>query len=254
MLKVTVFEALGDNYIYLCEYAKGRVLAVDPCDAAVVLRALQQNRLELTDILVTHHHWDHTGGVEQLKGETGATVYCGDGQRVGGVDRVVHDADSPGFGDVEGKVIATPGHTRTSVCYYLRDRDGRGGVFTGDTLFAGGCGRLLECDAGTMWASLQKLVGLPDETQVYCGHDYTQENCDFALGLVPGDAEFGRRAEEIGQLCREGKVTVPSSIGREKACNIFLRAGDDVVRQAMKMGSARAEEVFAELRWRKDRF
>jgi len=178
MDQVITIPALGDNFIYLYKYSKTAAFAVDPAESTGVLKALKDNGLTLSAILITHHHYDHTGGAGELKHKTGGKIIGGDKRRIPGIDSVVEDGQTLSFGDAKVQVIATPGHTSTGVCYYKEPsvQNRPGVLWTGDTLFIGGCGRLLECDARTMWASLQKLASLPDDTLVYCGHDYTLEN------------------------------------------------------------------------------
>ena len=199
------------------------------------------NQLKLTHILITHHHWDHTGGVSELKAATGCAVVGGDGRRIAGIDKVVGDGDIVTLGEKRIRVISTPGHTLTSVCYYMEGNGNEGGVvWTGDTMFAGGCGRKFEGDAGLMRESLLKIAGLPEDTLVYCGHDYTIENYEFALTIEPNNEAFKQRLEEVKRSVRAGGLTVPSTIAQEKKTNLFLQA-DSV-------------EAFAELRRRKDIF
>ena len=178
---VITIPALGDNFIYLCRYEQGKAFAVDPCESVKVLNALKEHDLKLTHILITHHHGDHTGGVGKLKNTTGCSIIGADGRRITGIDKVVANGDIITIGDRQIKVIGTPGHTRTSVCYYMKGTvDKAGIVWTGDTMFIGGCGRILECDANVLRESLLKIAALAEDTLVYCGHDYTIENYEFA--------------------------------------------------------------------------
>ncbi|UCC96428.1 MAG: hydroxyacylglutathione hydrolase [Phycisphaerales bacterium] len=251
MNSVITIRTLGDNLTYLCQYGQNEAIVVDPGDSSPVLSVLDKQGLTLRTILATHHHFDHTAGVADLKRRTACTVVGGD-RRIAGIDKVVGDGQILTFGNKTILVLATPGHTRTSVCYYLRPSgDGSSPIlWTGDTLFIGGCGRLLECDARSMWESLDKLASLPDETLVYCGHDYTLENYEFALSIEPGNEAVKRRIEEI----RQGGNTVPSTMSEEKTTNVFLRAGTPEIKAALGMTQARAVEVFAESRRRKDVF
>jgi hydroxyacylglutathione hydrolase len=256
MNPVITIPAFGDNFVYLYEYQPGDALAVDPSDGSPVLRILRQQGLRLTTILVTHHHWDHTAGVAELKGKTRCEVISGDARRISGIDHLVEDGQSLSVGEAEIKVIATPGHTRTSVCYYVQPSgdDKNGILWTGDTLFVGGCGRLLECDAQAMWDSLRKLACLPDDTLVYCGHDYTVENYEFALTIEPDNQAVRRRLAEVTQAQKAGGQTVPSTILQERLTSPFLRADSPELKAALNMPGARAVKVFAELRRRKDVF
>ena len=256
MDSVITIPALGDNFIYLYRYNQSDSLAVDPGDGSLVLRTLQEHGLGLKMILITHHHWDHVAGTAELKQKTGCKVIGADRRSIPGIDSVVEDGQILPVGGGKIRVIATPGHTRTSVCYYMEPSPGdkNGILWTGDTLFAGGCGRLLECDAQAMTESLQRLASLPDDTLVYCGHDYTLENYEFASGIEPGNQVVKERLEQVRQLQKQGKTTVPSSILLERRTNCFLRAGTTGLKAALGMPQAKAVEVFAELRRRKDVF
>ena len=256
MVSVVTIPALGDNFIYLYRYDKNNALAVDPCDSSAVLNSLNEHNLNLTTILITHHHWDHTGGVSDLKKKTGCEVIGPDKRRIPAIDRVVDDEQVLKIDNIEIQVIATPGHTNTSVCYYISasNENKHKILWTGDTLFAGGCGRILECNAQTMFDSLLTLASLPDDTLVYCGHDYTLENYEFALTIEPDNKAVRQRMQEIKQAIRADGFTVPSTILQEKATNIFLRSGTNEIKTALKMPDAGAVDVFAELRRRKDFF
>jgi hydroxyacylglutathione hydrolase len=221
-----------------------------------VLRTLKEHGLNLKTILITHHHWDHVAGTVELKQKTGCKVIGADKRRIPGIDLVVADGHILQVVDRKVRVIATPGHTSTSVCYYMELSAGNenGILWTGDTLFVGGCGRLLERDAQSMWDSLQKLASLPEDTLVYCGHDYTLENYEFASGIEPGNQVVKERLDQVRQLQTQGKLTVPSSILLERTTNCFLRAGTPELKAALGMQDAQTVEVFAELRRRKDVF
>lgn len=253
MQSLTVITALGDNFVYVLEYEPGKALAVDPGEASVVSRVLKDRKLELTHIFCTHHHFDHIGGVEQLRKVSRCRVVSADTRRIKGVDLAVEDGDMLKLGSVEIRVIATPGHTTTSVCYLVRC-GGEDMLFTGDTLFIGGCGRLFECDAQTMWASLQKLAGLPEDTLVYCGHEYTIENYEFALAVEPDNRTVKERLGQLRAMRRQVGHTVPSTIAQERLTNCFLRSDSAGIRAALNMPDAPPAQVFAELRHRKNSF
>ena len=242
MNPIITIKAFSDNYIYLYQYDQNSAIVIDPGDCAPVFQTLKKHNLSLTAILATHHHWDHIGGASELKKKTGCKIIGGDAKRISEIDEVIENRQILTFGDAKVEVIATPGHTRTSVCYYIpkNEQNESGILFTGDTLFIGGCGRIFECDAETMWISLKKLAALADDTKVYCGHEYTLENYEFAMQNEPDNHAILQRNTEIRQLIKQGKPTVPSTIAQEKATNIFLRADSG--------------EVFAELRRRKDIF
>ncbi|NIP25777.1 MAG: hydroxyacylglutathione hydrolase [Phycisphaerae bacterium] len=243
MEPVITISALGDNYIYLYRYHRNNAFAVDPGEAGAVLEALEKHGLNLTDVLITHRHFDHTGGVGDLKDKTGCNVISGE------------QAEVLLDGNVKIQVTATPGHTRDSVCYYVQPTEEHSGLlFTGDTLFVGGCGRPIECDARTLWQSLRKLAALPNDTLVFPGHDYTQENYEFALTIVPDNPEVKSRLDEIKKIQRQGLPTVPSTILQEKTTNVFLNANKPEIKAALNMSNAADADVFTELRRKKNIF
>lgn len=244
----------GDNYVYVHAFADRRAFVVDPTDAAIVARTIAERKLAATAVLLTHHHGDHTAGLAELKSLTSCWVVGSDKRRIAGIDRLVRDGDTAPLNGRTIQVIGTPGHTTTSVCYYLPPlaKGEPGIVFTGDTLFVGGCGRPMESAPRVLWESLMRLAALPDETLVYCGHDYTTENYEFALSIEPDNNAVRQRLHEATQDAAQGRPTVPSTIARERATNIFLRAGDPAVKAAVGMIEASPEQVFAELRRRKD--
>lgn len=254
MTNVTVIP-VHDNFVYLHPCGDGRVFVVDPSDASAVLQMLQRHNLSLTAILATHHHWDHVAGAADLQSKTHCELIGVGRTLVPSPDRIAADADTLTMGDVTVHVLATPGHTQSSVCYYIPTPGSANGVvYTGDTLFVGGCGRLLEGDARTMWQSLQRLAALPADTLVYCGHDYTLENYEFAITVDPANRHFRQRLSEVQKAIEYGRLTVPSTIAQEKATNIFLLAGNPQIKAALDLADAPPEEVFAELRRRKDQF
>ncbi|HEG44059.1 MAG TPA: hydroxyacylglutathione hydrolase [Phycisphaerales bacterium] len=242
MQKIITIPALGDNFIYLCEYEAGRVFVVDPGEARSVVSALEKHCLELSHILITHNHFDHCGGVAALVEKFGCEVITPSGE----IDRTVS------IGLEEVTVIATPGHTAGSVCYYLGAVEKYPPVvFTGDTLFVSGCGRIFECSAKTMYDSLLKLASLDDETVVYPGHDYTDENYRFALQF-DGDNKIIR--ERLIEIKTDPTSAFTSTVGLEKQTNPFLRASLPGIKAALDMAGATDVETFAELRRRKNSF
>ncbi len=256
MTDVTVIKVPDTtNFIYLHRCGPDQVFVVDPGNAPLVLEALQAHHLALKAVLVTHHHWDHAGGAADLQRKTHCALIGAGSTLIPAPDRTAADGDVLDLGEVTIQVIATPGHTQNSVCYYMPARPGGHGiVYTGDTLFVGGCGRLLEGDALTMWQSLQKLAALPDGTLMYCGHDYALESYEFAVTVAPSHRRFRERLAEIQKTIEYGRLTVPSTIGQERTTNIFLQADHPQIRAALGLPDARPEEVFAELRSRKDLF
>jgi hydroxyacylglutathione hydrolase len=255
MTTVTALKVLGTNFTYLHRCGAGRAFVVDPGDALAILRSLQQQGLTLAAILATHHHWDHIAGAAELQAKTRCELIGVGRTLVPAPDRVVSDGDTLMVGEVHMRAIATPGHTRDSVCYYVPPQDDTAGVlYTGDTLFVGGCGRLLEGDAETMWQSLRKLATLPADTLVYCGHDYTLENYEFAVTIDPANRRLQDRLAEIQKTLEYGGLTVPSTIAQERATNLFLQADHPHVQAVLGLSGADPARVFAELRSRKDLF
>ncbi|MFW6055885.1 MAG: hydroxyacylglutathione hydrolase [Chloroflexota bacterium] len=247
MYNVTAIATLADNFTYIVDNGAAAVV-IDPGEASPVLRRLDERSLNLTAILATHAHFDHTGGANELVRNSRCEV-------VG----VVEGTSGAGFtyevGPFSFVVLSTPGHSADSVCYYLPGSDKHPGVvFTGDTLFVGGCGRVFTRSPEAMWSSLQLLAALPPETRVYCGHDYSLEDYEFAVTIEPNNAEVKSRLEEIRSLVESGGLTVPSTIGQELATNPFLRASTQEMKQALGMPDAGDAETFAALRRLKDRF
>lgn len=254
MLNIHLVPCLKDNYAYLVhEPAKDMVAVVDPSEAAPVQAALQAHGLRLTHILNTHHHFDHTGGNIPLKEATGARIVGprADRERIPGIDEEVEEGDVWHFGNTEARIFDIPAHTKGHIAFWFKADNA---VFTGDTMFAMGCGRLFEGTPAQMWSSLSKLAALPPETRVYCGHEYTQSNGRFALTLEPHNDALKKRMAEVDRLRAEGKPTIPSTIGLERETNPFLRPTSKELRQAINMPDADIVTVFAETRARKDKF
>ena len=255
MGRVIIIPAFSDNYIYLYQYDQDKAFAVDPADSSAVLAALTENALSLTMILSTHSHHDHVGGNLELKKATGCQVIGAD-SRIPDIDRVVADSDIISAGPSQIQVIATPGHTEKDVCYYLpaSSLNPHGALFTGDTLFVAGCGRRFGTDALTMYNSLSRLTALPADTRVYCGHDYTVEDYEFALTVEPANDAVRQLLQKAKENSAARKPTVPSTIEQEKLTNSFLRTDSAQIRQTLNMTKAQPHEVFAELRRQKDTF
>lgn len=253
-LDIFQFPCLSDNYGFLIhDPESGATGTIDTPDAAAINRALEDHGWTLTHILNTHHHFDHTGGNLKLKDKWGCVIVgpAADEARIPGIDITLGDGDEYMFGSLTARVFDVPGHTRGHIAYYFADEHV---AFVGDTLFALGCGRLFEGTPSQMWTSLQKLSALPDETRVYCAHEYTQANARFALTVDPDNEDLRRRAREIDDRRAQGLPTVPTSIGLERRTNPFLRPASESLRRTLQMPGATDTEVFAEVRARKDRF
>ncbi|MBI1245317.1 MAG: hydroxyacylglutathione hydrolase [Alphaproteobacteria bacterium] len=243
-----------DNYVWLLhESTSGAVAVVDPADAEPVEARLAARGLRLTHILNTHHHGDHVGGNLALKARWNCKIIGprADAARIPGIDAEVGDGDMYDIGGAPAKVFDVPGHTRGHIAYWFaKDR----ALFCGDTIFALGCGRLFEGSPAQMWNSLGKLRALPDDTQVYCAHEYTQSNARFAVHVDPGNVALAARAKEIDIARARGEATVPSPLGLEKRTNPFLRADDPGLAAAVGLTGAPPEAVFAAVRAAKDQF
>ncbi|CAH1653694.1 MULTISPECIES: hydroxyacylglutathione hydrolase [unclassified Chelatococcus] len=251
---IEVFPCRSDNIgVLIHDPATGATAAIDAPEADPILEVLAAKNWSLTDVLVTHKHADHVEGILPLKDRydlrvTGPGAEAGD---IPGLDVAVREGDRVRVGTLEAKVIATPGHTAGHIGYWF-EKDEM--LFAGDTLFALGCGRLFENSPEEMWQSLQKLAALPDATRLYCGHEYTQSNARFALTVTPDDPALQKRAAAIDAIRAAGKLTIPVTLGEEKATNPFLRANEPTLAKAVGLENGRAADVFAALRRWKDKF
>jgi len=259
MPKFIALPAFQDNYIWmLVDDQSGRVAAVDPGDPVPVIRWLgRRPEYALSHILITHHHRDHTGGVAALKAATDCKVFGPAGEEIAGLDRRLEDGDEFSLFGQQIQVISVPGHTSGHIAFF-GDHASDPWVLCGDTLFAGGCGRLFEGTAEQMHASLQRLAALPEQTRVLCAHEYTQANMRFARAVEPDNDDVRVRAEVVDDLRAAGRMTLPTTIGLERQTNPFLRCSEAAV---IATASARAErpvapgaDTFAVLRSWKDSF
>lgn len=248
--------AFNDNYLWLLHDGQ-RALIVDPGDAAPVLRALQENGLQLASILVTHHHPDHTGGVAELHQATGAPVYGPAHETIPEPFKRLKDGDTVHALGLDFEVIDVPGHTAGHIAFYTPDMDGRPLLFCGDTLFSGGCGRLFEGTPAQMLASLDRLAALPGNTRVCCTHEYTLSNLRFALAVEPDNTELIGYHARCTALRADGKPTLPSSIAQELLINPFLRTRQTTVMAAARRFDPATHDdnsVFAAIRQWKNQF
>ena len=250
MLNIHQFTYGGDNYgVLLQEPDSGATALVDAGDATAALAALAETGWSLSQIWLTHHHGDHTAGTTEIVAATGAGVHGP--ASIASVTTPVADGGEIDFGGVKVTAIATPGHTMDMLNFHIPSEKL---LFTGDTLFAMGCGRLFEGDAATMWASLCKLMSLDDETVIYCGHEYTAANADFALSVDPDNDALLRRVAAVRDLRSAGQPTIPTMLALEKLTNPFLRASDPSIRAHLGMADADDVDVLTEIRLRKDNF
>ncbi|WP_454864683.1 hydroxyacylglutathione hydrolase [Pseudomonas rhizophila] len=255
MIQISALPAFTDNYIWLLQdHATQRCAVVDPGDATPVQAWLDAHPgWVLSDILITHHHHDHVGGVQALKNATHATVYGPASENIPARDVALQDNDRLSVLGWDFDVYAVPGHTLGHIAYYHH-----GLLFCGDTLFAAGCGRLFEGTPAQMHQSLSRLASLPEDTLVYCTHEYTLSNLRFAAAVEPGNPDIAARLEKVSQQRNAGVMTLPSTLALEKLTNPFLRTAETSVKQkADERNGQRNQtpsEVFAALRAWKDKF
>jgi len=222
---VVPVPALRDNYIWMVrDPASGTVAVVDPGQDAPALAAAEQRGWAIDQVLITHWHPDHTGGTAAIRAATGAVVTGpAEAEKVVPMDRVIAGGDRVTVGAMEAEVWDIPAHTAGHIALYFAAEKM---IFTGDTLFAMGCGRLFEGDAAQMFANMTRFAALPDDVLVYCGHEYTLANARFAAHVEPGNAAIAARLDRVAAMRERGEVTLPTSIGEERATNPFMRATD----------------------------
>ena len=256
MFEVSAIKAFSDNYIWTL-IKDGEVTVVDPGDPEPVKNYLNEKGLNLKNILITHHHFDHTGGIEELTDIYGCEVYGPDGGHIKGIGVTIQDNQEFMITDVTFKAFATPGHTLDHLSYYVAD-DSNPLLFCGDTLFSGGCGRLFEGSPKQMHTSLSRLSELPGKTKVFCTHEYTESNLRFAIAVEPNNRHIKDKIEEVQELRRKDLETLPSTISEELNINPFLRCNqNDVINSAeyyCKTQLSESHEVLGAIREWKDNF
>lgn len=254
VLEIHRVPVLHDNYVWLAHEPTAKVTAaVDPAVVGPVLDALDQKGWQLTHILNTHHHNDHTGGNLELKEKTGCIIVGSrtDKDRIPGIDIEVGEGDSYALGNAEAKVFDVSGHTLGHIAYWF---DESAALFCGDTIFAMGCGRVIEGEFGQMLGSLEKLKALPGETLLYCAHEYTQKNGQFALTVEPRNPDLIARMKDVDRKRAQDIATVPSRLDEEWRTNPFLRPESAHLQETIGLPGAGLVEVFTETRRRKDAF
>lgn len=259
MLDARPIPAFSDNYIWLLTNGGKQAFVVDPGDGQPVLEALARRGLELGGILVTHHHPDHVGGVDTLLAQCGGVPVYGPAQSPATcINRPLNDGDRIEILGLGAEIIAVPGHTLDHIAYFFPETGGAPSLFCGDTLFAGGCGRVFEGNPAMMHASLQRLAALPGETRVYCAHEYTLANLRFARAVEPDNESLQDRERRDAAKRERNEPTVPSTVALELATNPFLRCAETSVRSAAMRESGTAPrgdaDVFAAIRGWKDNF
>ena len=254
MLEIYQIPCLQDNYGFLVHDPEtGATATIDTPEVAPINQALAAKGWRLTHILNTHHHFDHAGGNEELKAQWNCQVVGAaiDAERIPGIDVALADGEKLTLGSKQARIIEVPGHTSGHIAYYFAADEV---AFVGDTLFALGCGRLFEGTPEQMSESLGKIMALPDETTVYCAHEYTEANAAFAVTVEPANPALQQRVKEIQALRAAGKPTVPTSIGLERATNPFVRSDSAELQAVLNLSGADEVAVFAETRRRKDHF
>ena len=239
-MKIKIIPCLQDNYSYLIiDEVNNTACVIDPSEADPIIDYLENNKIKLKFILNTHHHYDHVGGNKELKEKYEASVvgYSGDKKRIPEIDILLSDQETWIHENFEAKIIYIPGHTLGHICFYFYKENS---VFTGDTLFSLGCGRIFEGTYSQMFDSLMKLKRLPEDTKVYCGHEYTKKNSDFCLTHDANNNNLKTKIHLIDAKLKDGLPTIPSTIKDELECNIFLRSNN--------------VETFSKLRDLKDNF
>ena len=253
-MKIEIISCLNDNYSYLIHDEPSNIIAiVDPSEFEVCDKIIDYNHKKLDFILNTHHHYDHVGGNENLKKKYGSKVvgFEGDKKRIPGIDKILKKNQKFKIGSLNFNTIFIPGHTSGHIAFYVENERA---IFTGDTLFSLGCGRIFEGTYEQMFQSLNTLKNLPDDTKVYCGHEYTYKNLKFCLKYNPSNDFLKRKRDTIELNLKNKKPTIPSTIGDEIKTNIFFKLNDPDVKKAINLENSSDLEVFTKLRDLKDNF
>ncbi|VEC00595.1 Hydroxyacylglutathione hydrolase [Cedecea lapagei] len=251
-MNLNSIRAFQDNYIWVLNNEQGKCVIVDPGDAAPVLKAIEENGWQPEAILLTHHHADHVGGVQQLRDRyPNIEVYGPEETRQKGATQIVGEGDKFSLPGREYSVIATPGHTLGHISFFSFPY-----LFCGDTMFSGGCGRLFEGTAEQMFNSFQKLNKLPADTLICCAHEYTESNIKFALSILPHDEQITGYYRKVKELRAKNQSTLPSTLQTERQINVFLRTEDHVLKEEIikETNLQQPHEIFAWLRTKKDSF
>ena len=254
MLNVEIIPCLNDNYSYLlCDKDTNVVAIIDPSDFNPCDEIIKKKYNKLDYILNTHHHFDHVGGNQKLKEKYKSKVLgCEiDKDRIPGIDIALKEKQNFKIGNTSFEVIFIPGHTKGHIAFYFRDEKI---VFTGDTLFSLGCGRVFEGTYKQMFSSLNKLKNLPIDTKIYCGHEYTKKNLEFCLEYDSNNEFLRKKSNWINSKIESNSPTIPISIDEEKKTNIFLRCNEPSIKNALNLHNASEQEIFSKLRDLKDSF
>jgi len=254
MIDISIINCLSDNYSYLIRDKKTNLVGVvDPSEFAPVDFEIQKSYKKLDFILNTHHHHDHTGGNVSLKKKYNSKIICSshDEKRIPVVDIKKNDGDHFSLGKTDLKIINIPGHTLGHIAFYSQKANV---IFTGDTLFSLGCGRIFEGTFEQMFNSLQRIISLPKDTKIYCGHEYTNKNGEFCISIDKDNAKLKDRIKDAKNKIRKKLPTIPITLGEELETNIFLRCDNEKIKNSLKMDNCSKLEVFTKLRNLKDKF
>ena len=254
MLNIEIISCLSDNYSYLLEDKELNIVGIiDPSDFDTCNKIIKKKYNKLDYILNTHHHFDHVGGNEKLKEKYRAKVlgFELDKDRIPGIDIFLKDKQNFKLGHSSFEVIFIPGHTKGHIAFYFKDEKT---VFTGDTLFSLGCGKVFEGTYEQMFSSLNKLKNLPTDTKIYCGHEYTKKNLEFCLEYDSNNELLKKKSDWINSKIESDTPTVPITIGEEKKTNIFLRCNEPLIKNVLNLNNASEQEIFSKLRDLKDSF
>ena len=253
-MNIEIISCLNDNYSYLIKDNQTNTVAIiDPSEFNPCDKKINQKYKKLDFILNTHHHFDHIGGNTELKSKYGSKVlgFEKDQKRIPEIDILLKDGQEFRIGNLNFKTLFIPGHTIGHVAFYFEKEKV---IFTGDTLFSLGCGRIFEGTYQQMFDSLNKIKSLPEDTKIYCGHEYTKNNYNFCVKFDPNNNYLKDKEKEIDERMKDGKPTIPSTIKEEIQTNIFLRYDDPDVKEALKLKNASDLEIFTKLRDLKDNF
>ena len=253
-MKIEIVPCLKDNYSYvIIDLKNKKTCVVDPSESRPIINFLEKSNLQLNYILNTHHHYDHVGGNVELKKKYNAKIigFEGDHKRIPGIDIMLKDGEVWKQDNFESKVIHIPGHTLGHICFYFYNENN---LFTGDTLFSLGCGRIFEGTYEQMFASLEKIKKLPPETKIYCGHEYTLQNSKFCITYDGENQSLIKKIQEIKEKLTKNKPTIPSTLEEELKNNIFLRSSNDKIKTNLNMHNSSSLATFSKLRDLKDNF
>tara|TARA_Y200000002_G_scaffold209544_1_gene172819 strand:- start:152 stop:916 length:765 start_codon:yes stop_codon:yes gene_type:complete len=254
MLNIEIIPCLNDNYSYLLHEEKSNTVAIiDPADFEACAKIISKKYNKLDYILNTHHHLDHVGGNQRLKEKYKSKVlgFGLDRDRIPGIDIALEEKQNFKIGNSIFEVIFVPGHTNGHIAFFFKDEKV---VFSGDTLFSLGCGKVFEGTHEQMFDSLKKLKDLPIDTQIYCGHEYTKRNLEFCLKYDPSNEFLKKKSYWIDSKIESKIPTIPVTIEEEKKTNIFLRCDEPLIKNALKLNNASGQEIFSKLRDLKDSF